>query len=119
MPKSDMMLPGAGLSDGRSMWLSMKTLAGWESDATTLRAAVDEHQIRFHVAASPRLHRPVGVARLRHAAVQRHVGMDAQPAIAGPGKHDCRAAGARKRPAVGVIAGAGPRRDHGCHRAVG
>src|SRR5579872_4647630 len=68
---------------------------------------------------SPRLHRPVRITRLRHAAIERHVGMRAEPAIAIFCKHQRGAAGARKRRAVLVIAGRGPGRDHDRHVAVG
>jgi hypothetical protein len=59
------------------------------------------------------------VARLRHAAVQRHVGMRAKPAVGSFGKHHGGAAGARKRLAVGMIPRARPRRDHDRHQTIG
>ena len=58
------------------------------------------------------------MARLRYAAVERHVGMHAQPTIGIPRKHQGGPAGARKRVAIGMIARARPRCDHGRHHAI-
>ena len=59
------------------------------------------------------------MARLWHAAVQRHMGMRAKPAVGISRKHHGGAAGARKRLAVGMISRARPWRDHDCHLAIG
>jgi hypothetical protein len=59
------------------------------------------------------------MARLRHAAVQRHVGVRAKPAVGIFGKHQGGAAGARKRLAVGMISGARPRRDRDRRQTIG
>src|ERR1700733_7935437 len=68
---------------------------------------------------SPRLHRPVGVAGLRHTAIERHVRMRAEPTLPVPRKYHGRAARPLKRLAVLVIARAGPGRDHDGHRGIG
>ncbi len=59
------------------------------------------------------------MARLRHTAIERHMGMGAEPLVTLLRKHHRRAAGARKRPAVFVIPGAGPRGDHDRHHTIG
>jgi len=59
------------------------------------------------------------MARLWHAAVQRHVGVRAKPAVGIFGKHHGGAAGAWKRPSIGMIPCARPRRDHDRHQAIG
>ena len=65
------------------------------------------------------LYRSIGMAHLRHATVERHMGMDAKPTISILGKHHGGPAGAWKRVAIGMIARARPRRDHGRHHAIG
>jgi len=65
------------------------------------------------------LHRSIGMTHLRHATVERHMGMHAKPTIGIPGKHQGGPAGARKRVTIEMIADARPRRDHGRHHAVG
>ena len=59
------------------------------------------------------------MAHLRHAAVERHMGVYADPTIGTVGKHQGCAAGARKLIAIWMIARAGPRCDHGRHHPIG
>src|ERR1043166_4277337 len=61
-----------------------------------------------------RLHRPVRERLLRHAGIERHVRVGAEPYAVLTLKDHRGAARALERRAVLMIAGAHPRDDHGC-----
>jgi hypothetical protein len=84
---------------------------------TELRPAVPRSS-REHWIRSSRPSPPIGMARLRYTAVERHVGMHPQPIIGIPRKHQGGPAGAGKRTAIGMIARARPRCDHSRHHAI-
>src|SRR5271170_1782881 len=94
--------------------------ASLSSRTVAMAGSVSGPSPRVKRAGSARLDGPVAVTVLRHAALQRHVRMHAEPAAVLLAHQDQGgAAGPVEARAVALEAGAGPGRDHGRHRAVG